>query len=136
MFLFTNLAKIFERVIHKRLIAFLNKYNISADNHFRFVKNKGTKDALGHITHIIYNNLDNSISVPVTFLDLTKTFDTVNHRFLLEKLYDCGIINIAFALLENYLTNRKQRVRIGNVESKYKNISTETGRNCPLLFII
>ena len=43
-------------------------------------------------------------------LDLTKSFDTVNHELLLNKLWHYGIHGTARKLLSSYLTNRMQYV--------------------------
>ena len=50
-----------------------------------------TKNALNYITNVLYSNLDNSKPTIVTFLDLAKAFDTVDHKILLNKLYCIGI---------------------------------------------
>ncbi len=42
------------------------------------------------------------------FLDLSKAFDTLDHRILLEKLKYYGINVVAHELMESYITNRKQ----------------------------
>ena len=44
------------------------------------LQKKGTNDALSFITNKIYENLDKSIPIAITFLDLAKAFDTVNHK--------------------------------------------------------
>ncbi len=44
------------------------------------------------------------------FLDLSKVFDTIDHRILLEKLKCYGIIGTAQNLMESYITNRNQYV--------------------------
>ena len=80
---------------------------------FVFIKNIGTKDALNHLSEIIYRNLDKSLPIAVTFLDLEKAFDTVNHKILLDKLYAYEIRKKGHDLIQNYLSNRKQKVRIG-----------------------
>ena len=53
------------------------------------------------------------------FLDLSKAFDTLNYKILLRKLKYYGLGNVrAYNLIENYLTNRQQFVKLGNVKSK------------------
>ena len=69
-----------------------------------------------------------------------KTFDTVNHKVLLWKLYHYfGIRGTALHLIESYLSNRYQ---FTNVQSHYSNkLKTTTGvpqGSClgPLLFLL
>ena len=74
------------------------------------MKNIGTKDALNYVTNLIYEKLDKSIPITATFLDLAKAFDTVNHKILLNNLYNYGIRGNAHKLITSYLQNRQQRV--------------------------
>ena len=63
------------------------------------------------------NKLDNKEVMAVLFLDLQKAFDTVSHEILLKKLYHYGVRGKPHQLLKSYLSNRKQRTKIGNVIS-------------------
>lgn len=64
--LISNVAKILEKIIHHRLITFLEKHNLISSNQYGFRKNKSTTDALAHITQEIYNNMDNSTPMVAT----------------------------------------------------------------------
>ncbi|VEN37767.1 unnamed protein product, partial [Callosobruchus maculatus] len=52
------------------------------------------------------------------FVDLQKAFDTVNHKLLLNTLERLGFRGTMYNLLENYLSNRPQSVRIAKSISK------------------
>lgn len=58
----------------------------------------------------------------VTFLDLAKAFDSVDHSILLEKLFGYGIRGKAYYILKTYLSNRMQRVGVNNVKSSIRTI--------------
>lgn len=88
------------------------------------MKNIGTKHALNYICNIIYEKIDKSQPIAVTFLDLAKAFDTVNHKLLLDKLYNYGFRGIAYMLMSSYLANRKQRVLVGESVSDFCTVNT------------
>ena len=91
------------------------------------------------ISEIIYNNLDKSIPLIVTFIDHAKAFDTVNHKLLIEKLERYGVRGKSLELLTSYLTNRRQRVRISDQKSIDKEIDTGVPQGTvlgPLFFIL
>ena len=51
-----------------------------------------------------------SLQVRSVFLDISKAFDKVWHEGMLYKLKSMGISGELYNLLENYLSNRFQRV--------------------------
>lgn len=112
--LITHLSKLFEKVIKKRLTAYINKYKPLSDNQFGFKKNVSTQDALLALTSKIYSALDESKPCLCVFLDLSKAFDTVSHELLLQTLEDIGLREVTLKLFKSYISNRPQRVRINN----------------------
>ena len=52
------------------------------------------------------------------FLDLSKAFDTVSHRILLERLENIGIRGVSLQLFKTNLSNRLQQVRLGDIYSR------------------
>ena len=55
-------------------------------------------------------------------MDLSKAFDCLPHNLLLLKLKYHGLSENAFNLIKNYLSNRKQCVKLGIFISDFKDI--------------
>ena len=55
-------------------------------------------------------------------MDLSKAFVTINHPFMLTKLHAYGFRKQALAVICSYLSNRKQRIKINNVFSSWKDV--------------
>ena len=58
------------------------------------------------------------------YTDLKKAFDTVVHSKLLHKLENIGISDDAHHLLQNYLSNRIQRVKVESPFSEPAHVKT------------
>ena len=115
--LLSNIDKIFEKIVHSRLISYFDKFNIINNNQFGFRSKHSTCDALITITEQIRKSLDKSHFSCGTFIDLQKEFDTVDHEILLSKLEHYGIRGIFNQWLRDYLSGRKQFVSILNHSS-------------------
>lgn len=77
------------------------------------------------------------------FLDLSKAFDSVSHKILIQKLEACGIRGNQLKLLTSYLQNRKQKVKIEIEGKNYISDDETVGRGVPqgsilgpLLFVL
>ena len=72
-------------------------------------------------------------------LDFSKAFDTIQISILLKKLYSYGIRGITLKLIESYLTNRQQFVKINNSRSTSKTVTCGVPQVSvlgPLFFLI
>ena len=78
-------AKLLEKLYYTRRISFANKNNIIVDNQYGFRKNLSTELALLDLTNQISKASDEQQIMTGIFLDLSKTFDTVNHFILIKK---------------------------------------------------
>ena len=79
--LLSNIEKILEKLMYKRLYTFLNKYDAIYNLRFRFRKLHSTSHALINITENIKKALDYKNIGCGVFVDLQKAFDTVTTRY-------------------------------------------------------
>ena len=77
--------------MHKRLYNFLELCNILYPNQFGFLDRHSTNHALISITETIESTVDNWRYRCGVFIEIQKTFDTVDHSILLKKLEHYGI---------------------------------------------
>lgn len=105
-------------IVYTRLNDFGIKNNLISKSQFGFVKNKGANDPLANTSNFIYTNLDKNLPTGLVFLYFAKAFNTVNHNILLDKLWRGGIRGILHQLPKNYLQDREQSVKIGNIISE------------------
>ena len=132
-------GKIFEKVIYERLCSFLTSHNIINPNQFGFRKGHSTSHALNYSINHIQEKLDSGNHVLGIFIDLSKAFDTIDHKILLFKLAHYGVRGNAYCLLESYITNRNQYTSVLNTESETKSVKYGVPQGSvlgPLLFLI
>lgn len=132
-------SKILEKIMSKRLLNFLEKYNLLVEQQFGFRKNRSTEQAITALTHNILQNIDNGEFTVAVFIDLTKAFDTVPHNILLHKLNHLGVRGVANTWFESYLSDREQFVIYNNAKSTRKKVTCGVPQGSilgPLLFLI
>ena len=55
-------------------------------------------------------------------MDLSKAFDTINHKLVLSKLHAYGFDKQALLVICSYLANRQQRQEINNAFSFWRDL--------------
>ena len=123
-------SKIFEKAIYHNLLNYIERENLLNINQSGFRANDSCINQLISITHEIYRafNCNPSLEVRGIFLDLSKAFDKVWHQGLLFKLESFGIRGKLLNLLEDYLSNRFQRVLLNRHECSWLPIRLEFHR--------
>jgi hypothetical protein len=85
------LTKIMEKVVFKRLTAFLAANYHLFIRQYGFVSGSSTVCGLFDLISSIQASLDRKLKTAGVFLGNSKAFDSVNHEFLLRKLRCFGI---------------------------------------------
>ena len=106
----SNLSFIFklnEKVVAKQLNNYIDSEGLSNVNQSAYRRLHSTESALLKIQNDIAASMDSGKAVALTLLDLSAAFDTF---FLIPS----GIDGTVLRWIKSYLSNRKQKVKLGN----------------------
>ena len=134
-----SFSKIYEKIMHVRLINFFDSYNLLFDSQYGFRPGRSCEHALLNAHDTLLKSLNNRQVSILLLLDFSKAFDTVDHNILLAKLAHYGIRGPALKWLRSYLSDRKQYVSVNNSDSSMTKITYGVPQGSilgPLLFII
>ena len=135
------LAKVFERIIFKHLYNHLIENDLITKNQSGFRPGDSVTNQLLFLVHKIFESFDNleNFDVRSVFLDMSKAFDKVWHKGLIFKLKQNGVTGNLLILMENYLSNREQRVALNGMFSEWGKINSGVPQGSvlgPLLFLV
>ena len=132
-------STVFEKIVHKYIVEFLDDNNILYEYQFGFRKHHSTSHALIALVERVTKSLDTGKYIVGVFLDLKKAFDTVDHSILLRKLEKYGIRGNMIKWFESYLSFRLQFVEYNDCHSDKRQITHGVPQGSilgPLLFIL
>ena len=115
-------AKVFEKIVNKRLIEFLDSHDILYKHQYGFRKKYSTKLSVINLVNSLLRSIDEGKPTLGIFIDFQKAFDTINHQILLNKLDLYGIRGIALQWFKSYLSNRSQVICYKETVSSKRNI--------------
>ena len=116
--LLSSFSKIFEKLLYQRLDTFIRKHSIISPFQYGFPAGHSTKHAVTDVITMTYDNINDKKFTGVSFLDIKKAFNIVDHDILINKLEHYGIRRTANDLLKSYLSQRKQFIVIDELSSK------------------
>ena len=132
-------SKILEKLVYNKIFHFLVRYQILFKSQYGFRCGHSTIHATLDFLKTIEKALqDNEYAIGI-FCDLSKAFDTLDHKVLLDKLDHYGIRGNWHSWLKSYLSGRMQYVDIHGTKSGTRDIKVGVPQGSilgPLLFLI
>jgi hypothetical protein len=130
-------SKLFERNMYNEIIEYIE--NSLSRYLFGFRKGHSTEQCLVVMLEAWKKALDDKGVSGAILTDLSKAFDCLNHDLLTAKLSAYGFSNDALRFIRSYLTERKQRTKVGSAFSRWQEIKFGIPQGSilgPLLFNI
>ena len=115
----TFLGKLIERVVLKRLNDHLDNHNLHCPEQSAYKKTFSTETLLIRIWNDLLVASDEKSATVVMMLDLSASFDTVDHNLLLNILMkEIGLRGTVLKWFTSFLKDRAQRIRLGSTLSE------------------
>ncbi len=132
-------SKLFEKLMYNRMIKFIDKYNILSSSQYGFRSGRSTNHAILDLVNSVTMHLDAGDKAAGLFIDISKAFDSLNHRILLKKLSAYGFRGLIYNWFSSYLNNRLQFVDINGNKSLLASLHLGIPQGSvlgPLLFLL
>ena len=132
-------CKLMEGIMRDRITSHLKIHKLISPSQHGFVHKKSCVTNLLECQQVVSGLLNENKSVDVLYTDFEKAFDKVSHKKLLIKLYAYGIRGSLLAWIKSFLSNRRQRVVMGEIVSDWRDILSGVPQGSvlgPLLFVI
>ena len=142
--LLATISKVLEKIVYARVYKFLTATEQIYSGQYGFRTGHSCQNAISELVGNIQKNMEENKSSIGVFIDLSKAFDTPNHKILLSKLEKYGVRGTTLEWFSSYLDSRTMRTKITSSKSQKVlsgNYDLEYGTpqgSClgPLLFLI
>ena len=113
-------SKLLEQSVIDQLEKHFENNDLNDDFQSVYRANHSTETALLHIVNEVLTSMDNRRAICMVMLDLSATFDTLDHDILIERLGNTqGLGPRITSWFDSYLRGRTQRVNVNDATSDH-----------------
>jgi hypothetical protein len=137
------LSSLVDKILQKHMTINLTQYladnNIINSNQYAFQKGKSCNGLINEFSEFVNCELEVNKHVLIIFVDLSKAFDTLLHKIVVQELERIGVIGKPLELIKSYIRDRKIIVEINKIRSEEYEVNVGVGQGTcisPILFLI
>ena len=102
------LSKVIERVVHTQLSIHLDQLGYLYKHQYGFRRGHSTQQAIAQLNDWALEAMDSGKVTGLLFVDISKAFDSLNHKVLLGKLESLVLSSRSLRWFRSYLAGRQQ----------------------------